>query len=201
MKSLVCTLGLFLFFAAGSDESRLPKEEAQRYAKVCVEQADKSGGGPIKTIVDPEQACAVRGEGGGAMAVPDKMLTEQKLLKLQGEIVPVGQLWLRKWTLVVDGTPIAAKQLRIVKVKVDEQVRPMPLLLLGIRKTADKKMELLIYAKKGEPLLIVPLKSIEFVPETPLELEWARGDKQIDPLTLKILGRFQADLFITRAGK
>ena len=135
------------------------------------------------------------------MVIPDKQMTEEKLLKAGKSIVPVGQLWLRKWTLVVDGKPVPDKALKIVKINIDQKKRPMPLFLLGIRKNGEKRMELVVYAKGNEPLMIMPLKAIAFIPETPLELEWSRGEKLIDPLTMKILGKYQAEFAITRSGK
>lgn len=194
-------LCLALFVTAFAGEGRLSKEDAQRYAKLCVEQTgSKSSNSQIKTDVDPEKACAVQGEGGGAMVIPDKALTAEKLAKAGKDIVPVGQLWLRKWTLVIDGTPVPDKTLKIAKINIDEKKRPMPLFLLGVRKNGEK-MELLVYAKGNEPMLVMPLKTIDFIPETPLELEWTRGEKQIDPLTMKILGKYQAEFPITRTGK
>jgi hypothetical protein len=54
------------------------------------------------------------------------------------------------------------------------------------------------YAKDSEPLLAVPLKKVEFIQDLPLDLEWQRGEKNLDPLTLTIFGKYQAVLLITR---
>src|SRR5579885_1565579 len=83
---------------AGQD--KLPQDEAQRYAKVCVEQLGSLGDAQIETTVDPEKAVAVRGEGGGAMVIPDKRLSLERLGKDEKDLIPVGQVWLRKWTVV-----------------------------------------------------------------------------------------------------
>ena len=202
MKTGSVCFCLALLVTSFSGEGQLSKEDAQRYAKLCVEQTgSKASNAEIKTEVDPDKACAVQGEGGGAMVIPDKQMTEEKLLKAGKSIVPVGQLWLRKWTLVVDGKPVPDKALKIVKINIDQKKRPMPLFLLGVRKNGEKRMELVVYAKGNEPLMIMPLKAIAFIPETPLELEWSRGEKLIDPLTMKILGKYQAEFAITRSGK
>jgi hypothetical protein len=50
----------------------------------------------------------------------------------------------------------------------------------------------------GEPVLAVPLKSVEFVQDLPLDLRWERGAKNVDLLTLTVFGRYQAVLPITR---
>ena len=73
--------------------------------------------------------------------------------------------------------------------------------LLGVRKKGEKDLEMVIYAKDSEPLLRLPLKKVEFIQELPIELEWQRGEKNVDPLTLTLFGKYQAVLPITRQEK
>lgn len=198
-----CILGgvsFMLLLAVASGQDRLPREDAQRYAKVCVEQLGSLGDAQIETAVDPEKAVGVKGEGGGAMAIPDKKLSTEKLGQVGRDVVPVGQLWLRKWTVVVDGKPVRPDRLRVVTLNVDDKNRPMPLLLLGVQKKG-KDLELVAYAKDTEPLLRLPLKTVEFVQELPLDLEWQRGENNVDPLTITVLGKYQAVVSITRTDK
>jgi hypothetical protein len=54
--------------------------------------------------------------------------------------------------------------------------RPMPLLLVGVRRKGDKELELVVYGKDSEPLLTLPLKRVDFIQELPVELEWLLGD-------------------------
>ena len=198
MKPLVTSLCVTFIAALASAQDRLPQGEAQRYAKVCVEQLGSLGDGQVAPEVDPAKACAVRGEGGGAMVIPDKRLSQHKLAKAGRDVLPVGQLWLRKWTVVADGKAVPRDRLRVVTINVDDKDRPMPLCLLGVRKKGDKDLELVAYAKDSEPILKLPLKAVEFVQELPLELEWQRGEKNVDSLTLTVLGKYQAVLLVTR---
>jgi hypothetical protein len=187
---------------AAADPNRLPQEDARAFARPCVERAAELTDLPLKVDADAEKPCAVRGEGGGAMVIPDKGLTADRLKKAGKEAVPVAQLWLRKWTPVRDGKPVADDQLRIVTVRLDDKDRPMPLLLLGVRAKGDKgELELLVYSRESEPLLVLPLKAVEAGEELPVELEWQRGDKDADSLTITLLGKRQAILKITRQGK
>jgi hypothetical protein len=182
-------------FAAGQE--RLSKEDTEKYAKLCVEGFGKPPDAQIETQGDATRAVAVRGEGGGAMVIPDKDLTADKLANVGKDVVPVGQLWLRKWVPVADGKPVAADKNRIVTVKADGKDRPMPVLLLGIRK-AGTEYELVVYAKDTDPVLILSLKKVEFVQEIPIDLEWERGEKNIDKLTMTVLGRFRTIVPVTR---
>src|SRR5205085_473570 len=121
---------LLVLGIACARQDRLPLDEARGYAKACVEQAAALlSDAPLKMELDPEKPCAVRGEGGGAMAVPDKNLSAETLAKAGKEVIPVGQLWFRKWTVVVDGQPAPNDKLRILTVRVDEKDRPMPVFL------------------------------------------------------------------------
>lgn len=186
-------------FAVGAQENRLPLEAAQAYAKVCAQAARQLGAGPLKMDVDPDKPCAARGEGGGAMVVPDRKLTEETLKKAGKEIVPVGQLWLRKWTLVKNGKPLGKDAVNTVLVNVDDKDRPMPLLRLGVRKNAKGKLELLVLANDTEPVLSVPLTEYGYTATVPAEIDWMRGDKH-DTLTVNLVGKYQAIVPITRQG-
>jgi len=202
MKSLAIGIALTLGSAIAFDPNRLPQEEARGYAKLCVEQASTLTDLPFKTDVDVEKPCAVRGEGGGAMIVPEKGLSADRLRKTGKEVTPLGQLWLRKWTLVVGGKPVPDDRLRIVTVKVEEKDRPMPLFLVGVRQKDDKSLELVVYARDSEPLLTLPLKGAEEGVDLPLELEWKRGEKkEPDTLTLSVLGKYRAVLPIANQQK
>jgi hypothetical protein len=198
MKPVVAGLCIAFLVGLAAGQDRLPPDEAQRYAKVCVGQAGRLADAQIEMDVDPDKACAVRGEGGGAMAIPDKKLTRERLLKIGEGVVPVGQVWLRKWTPVVGGKPVPKERLRVVTVNVDDKDRPMPLLLAGVRKKREAGLELVVYGTDSEPLLAVPLKAVEFVQDLPLDLRWERGEKNVDPLTLTVFGKYQAVLPVTR---
>jgi hypothetical protein len=200
--AVICASLSLIVGISAAQQNRLPSEEARGYAKLCVQQAASLlTDAQISMDVDPEKPCAERGEGGGAMIVPDKKLTEKVLTEMGTDIVPVGQLWFRKWTLVVNGKPVAVDNLRILTINVDEKDRPMPLFLLGVRKKGDKDRELVIFATGSEPLQVLPLKKLEQIQDLPVQLEWSRGEKDADNLTINILGKYEAVLKIARTGK
>lgn len=197
MKPVIVAICLASLAVCVSAQDRLPRDETQRYARVCVEQAGDLGDAPLKMDVSTEKAVAVRGEGGGAMAIPNKDLTKEKLTRAGNDVVPVGQLWLRKWTVVAGGKAVPKDRLRVVTVNVDDKDRPMPLLLLGVRK-GKTGLVMVAYARDSEPVLVVPLKKVDFVQDVPLDLQWERGEKNVDPLTFTFFGKYQAALAITR---
>jgi len=72
------------------------------------------------------------------------------------------------------------------------------LFLLGLRTKAGKVVELVVYAKDSEPFQVVALKRLDQVPDLPVELEWRRGEKKADTLTITILGQYQGVLMVAR---
>lgn len=191
-------VSLTCIFGASAQIGRLPQEAAKRYAKIIIEQTGNPYNGPLSTEVDISQPCAEQGEGGGAMVVPDKKLTTKRLEKLGKNVVPIGQLWLRKWTLTAGKKIIPDRSVSVVTVNIDDVDRPLRLFLLGLRRNKHGQVELLVYSKGDRPVQVLPVKKIELIQKLPLELEWARGDGQIDDLTLRILGRYEAVLHSTR---
>src|SRR5262249_599450 len=140
-----------------SDTNRLSKEDAQKYAKVCAEQAaSQVTDAQIAVDPDTDKPSATRGEGGGAMVIPAKNLTLKMRESGGKDVVPVGQLWLRKWTLAANGKAIPNDKLRVVTINVEGKDRPMPLLLLGVRKKGEKELELVLYAKESDPVAVLP---------------------------------------------
>lgn len=197
MKSFICALLFLSIMGLAAGQDRLPQEDTEKYARLCVEGFGKPFDAQIETQGDAARAIAVRGDGGGAMVIPDKELTSDQLKKVGKDVMPIGQLWLRKWVPVANGKPVPADKNRVVTVKLDGKDRPMPVLLVGIRK-AMTDHELVIYAKDPEPILVLALKKVEFVQDTPIDLEWERGEKNIDKLTLTIRGQYRAIVPVAR---
>ncbi len=197
-------LGTFLISllplaSAPTQQNPVPQKQAIGYATECVAQTGTPADAQIAMEVDPKKAMAEQGEGGGAMVIPAKSLTKKKLAS-PNQITPVGQLWLRKWTLVVDGKPVPRKKLRMVTVNLDDKNRPLSLYYLGVRKSKKQNLELVVYAKTNKLLQTIPLKKLGILQDLPLLLEWQRGENQGDPLSLRILGDYEAVLRITRQG-
>jgi hypothetical protein len=186
--------------SVGMDANLLPLEEAQRYARVCVQQVGALADAQIIIKADTKKPCATLGEGGGAMVVPDEKLSVKKVQEAR-ELVPVGQLWFRKWTTVIKNKPVPAERLRMVTIHVDDKDRPMALFLVGVRQKGKAGLELVLYAQDNVPHLVLPLEKLMRDQELPVELEWQRGEKNSDSLIVKLVGKYHAVIPITRQGK
>ncbi len=92
------------------------------------------------------------------------------------------------------GAAAPADKLRPVKVKVNDGEHELSLLLLGTRKGAEGKLELLVYAKAKEPLLVLPLEAANRSQTQPIELEGKKAEGDMGVLEVHILGKYQAGL-------
>lgn len=195
MKPLLAILTLASCALLGHAQDRIPDNEAEEIAKVLNEHAGKLGNLQLKTTVDTAKPFGRRQGKLGAMVIPDSRLK----LDAEKEVSPLGQLWLRNLSPVVNGKPVDDEKLRIIKVSADGEDHMLPFFLLGVRAKADKSLELVVFAKDKEPLLTVPLEKAEAKQDLPLEFSVQKGDDgETATLTLKVLGKYQAKIKVAR---
>jgi hypothetical protein len=94
------------------------------------------------------------------------------------------------------GEAISSQKLRMVTVQADGEEATVPQCALGVRRKTDGALELLLFGKAKEPLLLLPLKAIDSKPENPIDLKAERqGDS--GRITITILGKYQASFDVT----
>src|SRR5436190_810406 len=134
MKRLIVPLSLLLLGGVAGAQDRVPDEEARKLARLLVEAAKKAKP-PIATEVDADNPYAKRKDEYGAVVLPDKRLSAQRLANVgKEEVVPVGQLWLRNLGPVVDGKVLSSKQLQMIPVQHKDQQYTLTLCYLGVQK-------------------------------------------------------------------
>jgi hypothetical protein len=197
MKHSIIAVTLLVSLQLLPAQERLSKDEALKYAIAVTEAAKKITGAPLATDVDPQQPVAVREGDYGGMVLPQKKLSAEMLAKTEkGGITPVGQLWLHKLTPMRDGDPISSEKLRLVTVQAQGDEATVPMCPLGVKRTSDSALELVVFGKGKEPLLTAPLKAIDKKQEVPVDLE-AERESESGRITLKILGKYQASFQVT----
>lgn len=195
----VLVLAVMVGVAGGAAaQERIPPDQAQQYARLMAETASKVAAPAVKTDVDAEKPFGLKHGEIGVLVIPERTLSEEALSKAGKTVVPVGQLWVRNLTLVLDGSAISNDRLQVLTVTADNQDHRLPLFLLGARKGAKDALELVVYAKDKEPLAVVPLQKIQATQELPIELEGKRGDGETATLTLNLLGKYRAAVTVGR---
>ncbi len=197
MKRNLIVVALLTALQLVSAQERLSREEALQYAKLVSADTTQLHGTPIPTSVDLTQPVAVRDGEFGGMVLPEAKLTAEALVKVDGKVVAIGQLWLLRLTLMKDDEAVSAEKLRVATVKTqDGEEFKVPQCVLGVQRNSSGKLELLVFGKDKNPLLTASLKETESKQESPLEMDAERGSDGAK-VSLKILGKYEAKFDVT----
>jgi hypothetical protein len=196
MKRILITLTLASTLQMLTAQERLPRDEALKYAALAGADAKQLLGTPIPTRVDLEQPVALKDGEYGGMVLPELKLTAEAITRAGDKVVPLGQLWLLKLTPMRDGEATSSDQLRLATVKHGDTEVTLPQCALGAQRNKSGGLELLVFGKAKEPILKVPMKSIDTKQESPIELDAERNSDSAD-ITVKILGKYEATLKVT----
>jgi hypothetical protein len=195
MKKTLLFATLAASLAVAHAQENVPREQLLKVALAVSLDLKQMLDTPIPTDPDIKRPVAVREGDRGCMVLPESKLSMDSLAKAGKEIVPVGQLWLRKAVPQCDNHAAEPDKLRIVTVTAGDKSETAILCALGVRKSADGKLELLVYGKEKEALLRVPLKAMSATTDNPIELSaQAQGESAV--LTLELLGKYTASFTV-----
>ena len=196
MKPVIISLTLLAGLQVISAQEKLPQEEALKYATALSADPKLLAGTPIATDVDTSKPVALREGEFGGMILPQKNLKVEDLAPAGKAVVPIGQLWLRNLTPVLDGSGISQDKLLLAAVTRRGEEITLPKCALGVRRNDAGVLELLVFGKDKEPLLKLPLKSIDVRQELPIDATAARTSDE-GSITVKILGKYEAKVTVT----
>jgi hypothetical protein len=196
MKRTLLAVAFAMGLPALLAQERLPREEALKYAFYLCQDLKELQGTPIPTDVDVKRPVGVHEGEYGGLVLPEAKLSREIVAKAGEQPVPIGQLWLHRLTPIRDGQPVAAEDLRLVKVTAKDGQATLPQCALALRKNSAGAFELCVYGKAKEPILKVPAKAIEAAQELPVELDAERTGEG-GRVILRILGRYEARFDVT----
>jgi hypothetical protein len=197
MNKTTIALALLSAFQLLSAQERLSREEALKYAMTVSADARQLKSTPISLDIDSQQPVAIRDGDYGGMVLPQKKLAATSLARAEKEtITPIGQLWLHKLTLMRDGQAVSSEKLCLVTVQAEGTEARVPQCALGARRNTDGALELVIFGKEKDPLLAVPLKTIDARQEAPIDLA-AERESYSGRITIKILGKYEGTFEVT----
>lgn len=196
MNIRILIVSLLTLACTASAQERLNRRESLRLAFLLASDLTQLQATPIPTDVDLKRPVALRDGDYGAMVLPEAKLTADTLAGATSQVIPVGHLWLHRLTPIRDGEGIWENELRMVTVETPEGAVTVPQCTLGVRRTDGGSLELLVFGRRPQPLLRLPLRTVERSQDAPLDLTAERGvDEGI--LTLRLLGRYEATLRVT----
>lgn len=193
MPKAAATVAFLLLCGAIRAQEPIPADHAQKVGKQLEEVAKQVDGVQLQTEVDPDKAAGIYANQRGALAIPSRDVSEERLNRAEEKVVPLGHLWLRGIAPVVGGQVAARDRLRPMKVTVDDKEHELFFFLLGASKKDSGEWELLVYGKDKEPLVRLPLKkSGAGAQELPIQLDGKKNDDDTGALTVKLLGKLEA---------
>src|SRR5664279_202247 len=160
MKHIILITALIASLASAQAQEQLSRPEALKYAFAVSADLAAMLKTPIPTDPDVKRPVAVHHGDYGGMVLPECKLRAELFSKAGKEVVPVGQLWLLKLVPMNDGQAVPSSKLRMVEVSSEEGRATVPCCALGVRKTTDDGLELLVFGKDKEPVLRAPMKTI-----------------------------------------
>ena len=197
MKRTLLTLTLLSTLALASAQEKLSREETLKYAFILAGDLKQLQATPIPTDVDVKQPVAVRDGDFGGMVLPEAKLNADAIAKAGEKIVPIGQLWLLKLTPMKDGEAVAASKLRMVTLTHEGDQVKVSQCALGVQKNDSGTLELLVFGKDKEPVVKVPLKTLDAKQDVPIDLS-AERESDSGKVTLNILGKYTATVTVTQ---
>lgn len=194
LRRLVVTAVCALAAAVQAQEV-LPREEALKYAFAAALHEPSGMAAPVQVDADLKRPFAAHQDDYGVLALPETKLAAT-LAGAAKDVVPVGQLWLRKLTPMVQGAGVGTSELQMVRVEVEGESERVPLCVMGARKTEAGAMELVVYGRNRTPLLSVPLRPVTRSQSLPIEIA---GERESDGglLRIYVVGKYVAELPVT----
>ena len=196
MKTILPLIALTLVTLALPAQEELPRAEAVKFAAILNFDLTKLADTPIPTDADIKRPFGMKAEKRGGLVVPEAKLSPATFSGAGKEPVPVGQLWLAGLVPAKDGQAVSKDRLKLVTVQHEGREVTLPLCVLGVRKGAGDKLELLIFGKTKEPLLVLPLTTATREQRWPLEFA-AQGEGDASArVTLWLVDKYEASFVV-----
>jgi len=197
MKQILRGALLLALAIAARAQEILPREEAVKAAAILNFDLEQLADTPIPTDADVKRPYGLRAGHRGVLVVPEAKLTSAAIASAGSQTIPIGQLWLAEVVPMRDGDPIPVDELKMVEIEYEGHEITLPVCVLGVRRGEAKRLEILVYGRGAEPLLIVPLREIRRDQAWPIEMA-AQSESDVSArLTLVLAGVYQASFSIT----
>lgn len=196
MKPILPLLVISLTALTLGAQEEVPRTEAVKFAAILNFDLDKLADTPIPTDADTKRPFGLKAEKRGLLMVPEAKLSPATFSGVGKQAVPVGQLWLAGLVPAKDGQAAAKEDLKLVSVEHEGQTVTLPLCVLGVRKGAGDRLELLVFGKAKEALLALPLKPATHQQKSPLEFTVEREGEASARVTIALVGKYEASFLV-----
>ena len=185
--------GMFAFA-----QERIPTEETQKIARKLIETLGKPADVQLTVDADPDQSEGYKHDQLGLVVLPDRKLTAEALNAAGAEPIPVGQLWLKGISPMVDGKVIPNGQHRVFSLTVKDNTFDVAVCLLGARKR-DGKLELVLFGTGKTPILVAVLEPDQSVATAAISIAVQKENDDTGRVDLSLVGKYKAKLLMKKA--
>ena len=196
LAALAALVSVQLVTLSVSAQEVLPREEALKYAFMAALHEPAPAQAPIRVDADLKRPFVGYEGEYGVLALPETKISAAAFQALGKDVIPVGQLWLRRLTPMAGGSPVGSGELQVVRVQHEGESARVPMCLLGARRTESGGLELLVYGRGKEPLVRVPLAKVEHKQTVPIEVSGER-DSDSGRLQIHLVGQYRAEIQVT----
>ena len=200
MKTTALILScLTLQHFAHAEPEPLTNGQAYLAATLAAFSTPKMKEAPIKVDAAIRKATGLQEDSGAKaiIAIPDGRIAELKLAELASGTLPLCRLWLKGYALILP----ESKKASVEKMDVDAEgeTHRVNIWLLGVRKSDKGNPELIVCANQKEPVMVLPLTSLDTPapadPDGPVRVGVQIEDRRTW-LVLSMLGTHEAKLEI-----
>ena len=172
--------------------------DAQKYAQILVKTVESAKNLALKVELDPDKPTGLKAGEAGALVIPDKNLSAEKIAKAGAEFVPAGHLWMRHVGPSKNDRALPNSDLRTLTVTAGDSSADAQIYVLGIRKADGGKTEVALFGKGKEPVISVALEKATSSSEAPIQVEGRKTGDGSGILTLVFFGKQKAEIKVTK---
>jgi len=201
MKKILPLITLTVVTLTLAAQEELPRTDAVKLAALVNFDLDKLADTPIPTDADTKRPFGIKADKGGALVVPEAKLSPATFSGAGKETAPVGQFWFAGVVPAKDGQAVGKEQLKFVSVQHENREIALSLCVLGVRKGAGDRLELLVFGKAKEALLVLPLKPATREQKSPLEFRAEHEGEASALVTLVLVGKYEVSFLVKKASE
>ena len=198
MKRCLVLYVLVLCTVSIQAQESVPREDSLKASIAAWFSLEKPENAPFTIDADIKAPSVLKAGERGALIIPETKLADA-IKKAGHEASPLGYLWLKGLSPEIDGKPVPSSKVRTSTIKTGEREIILPLYLLGIRKTPQDGLELLIFGRDREPLWAIPLKKTLGKQDLPIELSAVKNNDETADLVLNVVGEFQTRISVIKS--
>jgi hypothetical protein len=201
-KSLALLLAVCALASSARAQEVIALDQAQKIAQKLATVYTASNDQPFTVTIDVDKPAGLKGGDAGLIVLPDRKLSAETFANAGKTVTPVGQLWTYHVNLANNGISIENSKVRTLTFDDGDKAHDVQLFLLGVAKSEQGALELVVYGKGSEPILRAPLtKTSSDKQELPIELSGRKTGENSAALTLNLSGQYTADLAVVKAGE